>query len=166
VSESENCPKCESKLSPRLSTGRVVCTNCGWSDRPRSVEPDGWDDPKLGVANGVLTNIKGALSNALDGAIEGEVQRREREERRNELARKNKKPFTHGLGSSFLILGLLMMLGGLFYDTSVESSSEYSSGRIINNGRVSDRANITNFGGFLSVCGSIFICASSLKKAE
>jgi ribosomal protein S27AE len=33
--ESENCPKCEAKLPLRLFTGRLVCSKCGWTDRPK-----------------------------------------------------------------------------------------------------------------------------------
>jgi len=33
----ENCPSCHSKLPPPFqSSGRVVCTKCGWSNRPKS----------------------------------------------------------------------------------------------------------------------------------
>jgi hypothetical protein len=67
------------------------------------------------------------------------------------------------MGSSFLIIGILMMLIGLFYDPSVKGSSEYSSDRTINFGKVSEREIITNIGGFLSICGSIFICRVSNK---
>ena len=73
---------------------------------------------------------------------------------------------TSGLGSLFLIVGILMMLGGLFYDPSVSDDSTYSFRRIVNSGKVSEREVITNVGGFLSVCGSIFICAASLKQTD
>jgi hypothetical protein len=36
ISNSENCPKCTSKLPPRFSTGRVVCSNCGWTNQPKN----------------------------------------------------------------------------------------------------------------------------------
>lgn len=29
----ENCPKCEEKLPPLLSSGRQVCKSCGWSEQ-------------------------------------------------------------------------------------------------------------------------------------
>jgi hypothetical protein len=31
----ENCPQCSTKLLPALVSGRVVCRNCGWSNKPR-----------------------------------------------------------------------------------------------------------------------------------
>jgi hypothetical protein len=105
MSESEQCPKCESKLSPRLSTGRIVCTKCGWSDRPRSVEAE--PQPSPGGVSEALSNIKGVLGDALDGAIDRERERRDREEERNESARKTKKPFTNGLGYAVICLGFL-----------------------------------------------------------
>jgi hypothetical protein len=36
ISELESCPKCSSKLPPRFSTGRVVCSKCGWTNQPKS----------------------------------------------------------------------------------------------------------------------------------
>jgi hypothetical protein len=71
-----------------------------------------------------------------------------------------------GTGSFLLFIGISMMLRGLFYDTSVESSSKYSFDRVINSGKVSDRETITNIGGFLSICGSIFICRASNKQSN
>lgn len=43
TSELENCPQCRAKLPPRLSTGRVVCSKCGWTDQPRSTSSRGID---------------------------------------------------------------------------------------------------------------------------
>ena len=79
----------------------------------------------------------------------------------------NKKKGIPEVGSLFMIFGILMMISGLFYDDSVSSdSSTYSYRRVVNSGKVSERATITNVGGFLSVCGSIFICAASLKQRD
>ena len=69
MSELETCPKCESKLPPRLSSGRIVCSKCGWCDRPSK------DEVKPDIANEALTNLKGVLNNALDGAINRERSR-------------------------------------------------------------------------------------------
>jgi hypothetical protein len=73
---------------------------------------------------------------------------------------------TEEMGSFLLFVGITMVLIGLFYDTSVESSSKYSYDRIINAGKVSDRETITNIGGFLSIYGSIFICRASNKQSD
>lgn len=32
----EDCPQCNSKLPPRLATGRVVCSKCGWTNQPKN----------------------------------------------------------------------------------------------------------------------------------
>lgn len=38
---SENCPKCNKKLPPPFkSSGRQVCSNCGWSDKLKSTKQD------------------------------------------------------------------------------------------------------------------------------
>jgi hypothetical protein len=73
---------------------------------------------------------------------------------------------TPEMGSFFLTVGIIMMLVGLFSDTSVEGGSKYSYDRVINTGKVSDRETITNIGGFLSICGSIFICRASNKQSD
>jgi hypothetical protein len=31
----DDCPRCNSKLSPALLSGRIVCRGCGWSNKPR-----------------------------------------------------------------------------------------------------------------------------------
>jgi hypothetical protein len=37
--ELNNCPNCETKLHPPLkSSGRQICTSCGWSNTKRSTE--------------------------------------------------------------------------------------------------------------------------------
>jgi hypothetical protein len=82
------------------------------------------------------------------------------------LADKSNGSTTSWMGLCFISIGIIMMLIGLFYDTSVESDSKYSYSRIINSGKVSDRETITNIGGFLSICGSIFICRASNKQSD
>jgi hypothetical protein len=42
ISESDNCPKCSFKLPPRFSTGRVVCSKCGWSNQPKGNSAPSW----------------------------------------------------------------------------------------------------------------------------
>jgi ribosomal protein S27AE len=31
----ENCPQCGSKLNPPLKSGRQICSNCGWTNKPK-----------------------------------------------------------------------------------------------------------------------------------
>jgi hypothetical protein len=142
MSESEECPKCNAQLPPRFSSGRLVCTKCGWSDHPNTSKSE--KESESAVENPPAAKAIAILDRVIT----------------------NQYKFTYGLGSSFLVVGLLMMLSGLFYDTSVSSSSEYSSSRIINTGRVSDRETMTNFGGFLSICGAIFFCRASNKQND
>jgi hypothetical protein len=142
MSESEECPKCEAQLPPRFTSGRLVCTKCGWSDRPNTSKPE--KESESTVENPPAAKVIAILEHVVT----------------------NQRRFTYGLGSLLLVIGLLMMLNGLFYDTSVSSSSEYSSSRIVNTGRVSDRETITNFGGFLSICGAIFFCRASNKQND
>jgi uncharacterized Zn finger protein (UPF0148 family) len=35
TSEVKICPKCDTNLPPRFSTGRVICGRCGWTDKPK-----------------------------------------------------------------------------------------------------------------------------------
>lgn len=55
MSELEICPKCGLKLPPRLSSGRIVCSKCGWSDRPLSVKAEA----KTSSIN--LTNVNATI---------------------------------------------------------------------------------------------------------
>jgi hypothetical protein len=42
--ELEVCPRCNSKLPPRFATGRIICSRCGWTDKPRNAPvPDELD---------------------------------------------------------------------------------------------------------------------------
>ena len=153
MSEPEQCPKCESKLSPRLSSGRIVCVKCGWSDRPSTPTPEKESkstaenstafqaivNPEK-IANFVLPERKWLILTA-----------------RNQ----------HRLGSFFFIAGIIMMITGLFYDTSVSTgSSTFSVERVVNTGKVSERETFSNIGGFLSICGSIFLCTASINRND
>jgi hypothetical protein len=36
MSEVETCPKCSARLPSRFATGRIICSRCGWTDKPKS----------------------------------------------------------------------------------------------------------------------------------
>jgi ribosomal protein L37AE/L43A len=36
MSEIETCPKCSASLPSRFSTGRIICSRCGWTDKPKN----------------------------------------------------------------------------------------------------------------------------------
>jgi hypothetical protein len=67
------------------------------------------------------------------------------------------------LGGLLFLVGVYAMSSGLLYDTSVSDGERYSSSRIINTGKVSDRATITNIGGFLAICGSILLSSGLIS---
>jgi len=46
ISEPQDCPKCRSKLPPRFSTGRVVCSKCGWTNQPKNNSAQGSNSKK------------------------------------------------------------------------------------------------------------------------
>jgi hypothetical protein len=58
-------------------------------------------------------------------------------------------------GSTLFVIGLVFMLLGLFYDTTVPSDETFSLSRTHNIGKISDRSAFIEFGGFLAVCGAI-----------
>jgi hypothetical protein len=168
-----NCPKCEAQLPPRLSSGRVVCSKCGWSDSPRQTEV------KSDIGYQLLGQIKSALSSSEEYKkgvkVTNGIPVKGSSYESKPTHAGSTKPIHAGstrvfLGSLTLLAGLWMMFSGLSYDTSV-SSGEYSFRRIVNEGRVSERASIINVGGFLAVCGSIFIasgrsCSVNGKREE
>jgi hypothetical protein len=149
------CPKCEVKLPSRLSSGRVVCSKCGWSDSPRKIEES---NPDLGYQ--FLGKVKSFLGT--------DKPRSPKSLPRRKVVHSGSS--REALGGLTLLAGLWMMFCGLSYDTSV-SAGEYSFRRIVNEGRVSERAALINTGGFLTVCGTIFItsgrsCAVNSKREE
>jgi ribosomal protein L40E len=146
------CPKCEANLPPRLSSGRLVCSKCGWSDSPRKVETN----------NDLGYQLIGQIKNALTPLPNvSDVYTNESESLDIPAKDKTKVKIAHTgsarvlLGGLSLLAGLFTMYSGLSYDISVSSSNGY--GRIVNDGKVSDRISLVNVGGFLAVCGSIFI---------
>jgi len=69
-------------------------------------------------------------------------------------------------GNFFSIIGFFTMMGGVFYDTSVSSDNSSSYGRVVNIGRVSDRATITSIGGFFFIYGAVSSLAPTSKKDD
>lgn len=55
TSELENCPKCSTKLPHRFATGRVVCSNCGWTNQPKSNSVQNLTQDKENI---LVTNFK------------------------------------------------------------------------------------------------------------
>jgi hypothetical protein len=53
MSESKQCPKCESQLPQRLSSGTIICRQCGWSGRleNNSVEIPAKDNKSIPLIN-------------------------------------------------------------------------------------------------------------------
>jgi hypothetical protein len=149
MAEIEKCPKCEAQLPSRFSTGRLVCTKCGWSDRP---------DRPLHSNIPIMEQTLDAAENILEKVFP-------RDHNPNPVVKEIKsRDFLRGAGSIFFTIGLLTMMIGLFYDTSVRSESDYSFRRIVNTGFVSDRETITNIGGFLCICGAVFLSRPSGKQ--
>ncbi len=142
LSESENCPNCNSVLPLRFATGRVVCKKCGWSDQPKIISVS--NETKAQVSN---SEVMSTSSN--HPPIITRVQ--------------SVKNPTHGFGWFLLVLGSAMMGIGLIYDPTVPSS-DYD--RTYNIGAISAKSTYTNTGGFIAVCGAIFAARSTSWKDE
>lgn len=66
----EKCPKCEQLLAPPLkATGRQVCVKCGWSNPPRSANPQSQAD----------LDLKQLLAQAASESLENMKPRRKRD---------------------------------------------------------------------------------------
>lgn len=61
MSESENCPKCDSVLPPRYATGRVVCKKCGWTDQPQAASVSNVAREQLSHSLGTLVSMPSKL---------------------------------------------------------------------------------------------------------
>lgn len=142
ISQSENCPSCNSVLPLRFATGRVVCKKCGWSDQPNS--------------SAVSNEIKGQLLNSEVASVSSN------QESIGTGTQSVKNP-THGFGWLLLIIGGAMMGIGLTYDPTVSSGS-LGSDRTYNIGAISAKSTYTNTGGFIAVCGAIFAARSTSWK--
>ncbi|WP_036489553.1 hypothetical protein [Myxosarcina sp. GI1] len=62
----ENCPRCETKLPPPFkSSGRQVCSACGWSDRTKKTSASTPKSKKVPKTNDVVANLSAKLSSKL-----------------------------------------------------------------------------------------------------
>lgn len=146
MSESENCPKCDSVLPPRYATGRVVCRRCGWTDQPRNTSvPDVAPEQ---VSHSIVTPVPMSLMSKNQGiSVQGA-----------------RNP-TRALGWVLFIVGSGMMGIGLTYDPTVKSGS-LGFERTYNIGAISIKNTYTNTGGFIAVCGAVFITRSIIQGEE
>lgn len=69
-----------------------------------------------------------------------------------------RQPQMRGFGWLLFVVGGLMMANGLFYEPTVPG--EYGIGQTYNIGAISHRSTLTNTGGFLALCGAVFIVGS------
>ena len=151
MTESKECPKCEAKLPPMFSTGRLVCTKCGWSDRPnKSIHSD----------TPIVQTVLDKVQMVYDKAFPDDIELVEKEEKINTSTPINLA------GNLFSIIGFFTMMGGVFYDTFVSSDNSSSYGRVVNIGRVSDRATITSIGGFFFIYGAVSSLTPTSKKDD
>lgn len=70
-----------------------------------------------------------------------------------------------GLGWLLFIIGIGMMGNGLTYDPTVSSGS-FGLDRTYNVGAMNIKTTYTNTGGFLAVCGAVFVTRSVTKGKE
>ena len=141
-----DCPKCQTPLPPRLSSGRLVCSNCGWTDRPKKVE----EPQPEAIAN--------------------------REDVQNIVPAEPKPRFwnvdisprsTRNFGWLLFVVGSLMMLRGLLYDPTVSSEDSFGlEKRTYNIGAINIKQTWTNTGGFIAVCGAAFASGSNIGKNQ
>jgi uncharacterized Zn finger protein (UPF0148 family) len=132
-----SCPQCGTKLPPRFSNGRVFCTKCRWSNNPENVEPRTVEQDLPS-----LTPKPGLTTKKLIDTSEKNVRQ---------------------LGWILFFVGNLMMIYGLVFDATVESSDS-SLPRTYNIGALNIKTTYTNTGGFMAVCGAIFTSYSFNHK--
>jgi ribosomal protein S27AE len=141
ISESEDCPKCGSKLPPRFSTGRVVCGKCGWTNQPKNVAVQSVEqNPQELVSHSTATQASTSPKFIDTGARS-----------------------VRNFGWLLFVMGGCMMGIGLIYDPTVKSG-EFGLDRTYNIGAINIKSTYTNTGGFIAVCGAIFTTFSVNQK--
>ncbi|MGL5804587.1 MAG: hypothetical protein ACRC11_03970 [Xenococcaceae cyanobacterium] len=153
----ETCPKCEKKLHPPLkSTGRQVCSSCGWSDKTISSE-------QLNNSNEEKTNdIVLARLDPILKYLQDKLDKIDKSEQINYTKRGFSNWIFNNCNKIFII-GIIIMLLGLFMDTTVCGEEGLYKGCTHNLGKLNERSNVVNLGGFIAVCGSIFMISSNKK---
>jgi hypothetical protein len=140
---SEACPKCGEKLNILQSSGRQICPSCKWNNQSGNSNFE--VEEKKNSSYGLIEqNAITEKLNFVDGLFS---------DHSNKLT-----------GKIFFLLGLVVMLFGLGYDTTVcNGTSEFSSSclsRTHNIGLLNTRSNIVNIGGFICVSGCILLTKS------
>jgi hypothetical protein len=130
------CPQCDSSLSAPLKSGRVVCRECGWTDKPKEVETAVSSFEPESFAETMANRPPPPLMKAGNGWMEF-------------------------FGIMLFFIGALMTCGGFFMDTTVESDHSYD--RIHNTGLLNDRLATIQTGGISAICGAIFIAGGGSK---
>lgn len=149
MSESENCPKCDSVLPPRYATGRVVCKKCGWTDQPQAASISNVARERVSHSVGTSVSMQSKL---LEQAL-------------SKTGVQKNKNFTHGFGLFLFIVGSAMIGIGLIYDPTVSSGS-FGLDRTYNIGAISNKSTYTNTGGFIAICGAIFMTRTKSLREE
>ena len=143
----QNCPKCDTLLNTLSPSGRSFCPSCKW------MEPS---EPKETPQKNNIVNDNTAVE-----IVENKFSLL------SEKAKANNPEFINnlfdsiqiGITSKLLSLsGLVIMLyGGMFFDTTNCSNSEssYFKSCTHNIGLLNTRSNIVSIGGFLCVSGCV-----------
>ncbi|MDJ0902217.1 MAG: hypothetical protein QNJ55_25785 [Xenococcus sp. MO_188.B8] len=133
----EFCPKCDGSLNILQSSGRQICSSCKWTEPIEKT----------------TTKLKKKYFQ-----IDVEENQPNTEEISNDDQQKSILEIKQNSGSGgavvLFVIGFIMMLSGLFYDTTTCSSS-YGTGCTHNIGLIHESSNILNFGGFLCICGCV-----------
>lgn len=144
----ENCPKCGDKLNALQSSGRKVCPSCKWISQSQTTnEINSVSEPKNEKSEQKIeSNSSVASTQVID-----------KDRKFIKIFFRNETINT--TGRILFVIGLVMMLLGLGYDTTVCSDRgeyiDYCFDRTHNIGKLNTRSNIVNVGGFICVAGCV-----------
>jgi ribosomal protein S27AE len=141
ISLSEDCPRCGSKLPSQFSTGRVVCGKCGWTNKPKNVAVQSFEQNLQEFESHSTAIPVSASPKFIDTGARG----------------------VRNFGWLLFVIGSCMMGIGLIYDPTVGSGRFERSYNI---GEINIKSTYTNTGGFIAVCGAIFATYGSQQRRE